>query len=169
MIDLNKLAAELHEAAVEKGFWDVEDAYIKHVAKMISELGEVVQADRAGIMYQPEDSISGKPEGVAVELADFVMMLLDLCVQCGVRLPDAPVSEWVEDRNENYILDTQAWELVCALNCELVAITDGGGNVCKLIAAVYEWLMVRDIDLWEIIRQKMKVNANREKLHGRLY
>ena len=54
MVDLNKLAAEIHEAAVKKGFWSVEDAEAKHIAKMHSELSEAVQADRAGIMYEVE-------------------------------------------------------------------------------------------------------------------
>ena len=80
MVDLNKLAAEIHEAALNKGFWSVEDAEEKHLAKMISELGEVVQADRAGIMYEVEHE-GAKPEGVVAELADFVMMALDYAAQ----------------------------------------------------------------------------------------
>lgn len=79
MFDLNKLAAEIHAAAVEKGFWDVEDAESKHIAKMISELGEIVQADRAGVMYEVEHD-GAKPEGVIAEIADFVMMTLDLAM-----------------------------------------------------------------------------------------
>ena len=39
MVDLKNLAAEIHEAAVKRGFWDIEDAEEKHLAKMISELG----------------------------------------------------------------------------------------------------------------------------------
>ena len=90
MIDLNKLADELHAAAVEKGFWAVDDAEEKHVAKMHSELSEAVQEDRCGrpLLYVDDievvDRITNpamfdgrKPEGVAAELADFVMMVLD--------------------------------------------------------------------------------------------
>jgi len=171
-IDLNKLAEELHAAAVEKGFWDVEDALEKHCAKMISELGEVVQADRAGIMYDPEDSISGKPEGVAVELADFVMMTMDMCISLEGSFPEDNIETWNQNKEAAAkIAEIPAYNLVGALTASLVSLGDiaDTGPMLHIVYAVYIWLKARGYDLWEIIRQKMKCNEDRPKLHGRLY
>lgn len=182
--NINELAAAIHEAAVAKGFWDVEDAEKKHLAKMISELGEVVQADRAGVMYEIERD-GGKPEGVVAELADFAMMALD----------------WLEvrstcDHNESYderytavamplhkykrgetpISYYDAYELVNLLACLLTYPLNSSSINDTVLMAMYEiiaciefWLKARGYDLWELIREKMAYNESRPKLHGRAY
>lgn len=165
-VNLNSLAAELYAAAVEKGFWDVEDAEIKHIAKMHSELSEAVQADRVGIMYNPEDSISGKPEGVAVELADFAMMVLDWAKQRGVEIVDfgevteyndVPLCRLVNNMHEGVVLVDNDW-------VDMVNVHYG-----FMVRSVEGWLKARNIDLWQIIDLKMKINRDRPKLHGRAY
>lgn len=177
MNNLNELAAQLHAAAVEKGFWDVEKADIKHIAKMHCELSEAVQADRAGIMYTPEDSISGKPEGVAVELADFVMMALDLCARMEIDIDGiiAPkMKEFQAVAMEDYKkaeLCTLVLECHSALTKATLAdiVTDVFVGMSIMIYGVEMWLGTRGFDLWALIEEKRKVNLNRPKLHGRLY
>lgn len=170
MIDLNKLAAEIHAAAVEKGFWDVENAYIKHIAKMHSELSEAVQADRAGIMYEVERD-GAKPEGVVAELADFVMMVLDLFAALNVELPEGSPSEWMtEPVEESTLLEFDLPTLVCALHSELCDAMYNAGQAHKMLVMPYMWLHARGYDLWQIIRRKMEYNKkNRGYLHGRAY
>ena len=171
MIDLNKLAAQIHDAAVNKGFWNVEDAMTKHLVKMVSELGEVVQADRAGVMFEI-DAFSGKPEGVAAELADLIMMLLDMCAQLGVSLPDEDIDSWIENKDKDAeIAKFTVPVLVVTLTATLVDMmyhNDDSGAL-EIIYAVYIWLRHRGFDLWEIIRHKMAYNEARPALHGRLY
>lgn len=176
-MDLNKLANELHEAAVEKGFWSVEDAEIRHVAKMLSELGEAVQADRVGIMYSPEDSISGKPEGVAVELGDFVMMALDFAARLEIDL-DRSLAHARDIYRSDAFGNIRAFslpEMVMMLAHAIDMLTNADKPVeidmayCSMICGPELWLEQRGYNLWEIIREKMKVNENRPKLHGRLY
>ena len=173
MIDLNKLAAEIHEAAVKKGFWDVEDAEEKHLAKMISELGEVVQADRAGIMYEIERD-GGKPEGVIAELADFVMMLLDYVAQHGATLPEEDISTWIEPECDDYLVwlrKATAYGLVLATTATFACLVDDGSasGILEMLYAVERWTLLRGFDLWDIIRQKMAYNESRPALHGRKY
>lgn len=171
MIDLNKLAAQIHDAAVNKGFWNVEDAMNKHLVKMVSELGEVVQADRAGVMFEI-DAFSGKPEGVAAELADLIMMQLDMCVQLEASLPDEDIDSWIENKDDDAeIAKLTVPELVAMLTVTLVDMTRHNDNSCilEIIYVVYIWLHHRGFDLWEIIRQKMAYNEARPALHGRLY
>lgn len=170
MVDLKALALELHEAAVEKGFWDVENAHIKHIAKMHSELSEAVQADRAGIMYEAERE-GAKPEGVVAELADFTMMLLDLFAALNAEFPEGSPSEWMtEPVEESELLKFDLPTMVCALHSELCDAVYNAEQAHKMLVMPYAWLHARGYDLWEIIRRKMEYNKhNRGYLHGRNY
>ena len=173
MIDLNKLATEIHAAAVEKGFWGVDDAMTKHLAKMHSELSEAVQADRAGVMFEVERE-GAKPEGVAAELADFVMMALDYITYImdddSEKLLSVDASiETTFDFNDIYL-----YHLVLALHEVVVDIANPQDcNVAKaFITAVHlpaQWLQARGFDIWDIILQKMEYNKTRPALHGRAY
>ena len=179
-MELNKLAAELHEAALAKGFWDVEDACKKHVVKMLSELGEVVQADRAGIMYEIERD-GAKPEGVAAELADFVMMALDFCAAMEIDIERMLIGityDSVRARVESEMRDSSIPDLVLMMDSALNTLTEpdpDGFNAfgTALLSVVYLprlWLELRGYDLFEIIRLKMEYNQkSRAYLHGRKY
>ena len=177
MIDLNKLAAEIHEAAVAKGFWDVEDAEEKHLAKMISELGEVVQADRAGVMYEIEHE-GAKPEGVVAEMADFVMMALEMYVHCKIDINSIvgvmPFDEYRASLGAE-IAERPAYSVVSLLDMALNAfvdcdsIADVKGCVLVTTYSVCCWVLEQGFDLWEVIRQKMEYNKSRPALHGRKY
>lgn len=173
-VGIQALADLLHETAVEKGFWDVEDALDKHVAKWRGELGEVIQADRMGMMYEVERD-GAKPEGVAAELADFVMMALDMYAQ--QKTPLVSVLEEVE-YNDALVKNIENSSLVTLVNTLYAASVDlTRANVDQVvkkaialtIRAPRIWLEHRGYDLWELIRQKMAYNASRPKLHGRAY
>ena len=174
MIDLNKLAAELHEAAVEKGFWDVEDAVEKHIAKMHSELSEAVQADRADIMYEVERN-GAKPEGVVAELADFVMMALDYLVQTDVTITDELSAKFEELANVPEAQNAaKACKLPQLVNSLHHAVCDAQNDDISMLLGglvfIHAWMSLRDYDLWEIIRTKMEYNQkSRAYLHGRKY
>lgn len=183
MVDLNKLAAELHAAAVKKGFWDVEEAEIKHIAKMHSELSEALQEDRCGRPMLYVDDIEAmeritdptvfdgrKPEGVAAELADFVMMVLDWAAASGDILLDTDATF----HRDATISALSLPELVCNMH-EMLALVDyvtmvpEGFMRTSIPYMISEWLEARGIDLWQIIRLKMEYNKSRPKLHGRAY
>ena len=174
MIDLNKLAEEIHAAAAEKGFWSVEDAEEKHIAKMHSELSEAVQADRAGIMYEVEHD-GAKPEGVAAELTDFVMMAFDLLAWEGLKTVER-FEEAVEEvlGDEESLCEVREGTLPVLVN-EMHAIVSRAVNDDELYllacaaVVVYMWLHARGYDLWQIIRAKMEYNKSRPALHGRAY
>ena len=191
MTDLNKLAEELHAAAVEKGFWDVEEAEIKHIAKMHSELSEAVQEDRCGrpMLYVDDIEVADgitdpaqfdgrKPEGVAAELADFVMMVLDFCSQ--VKLDPARVLHGIdyEAYRSKMYADVKSMSLPEFVLMQHRAIDDltypesiqaMGGVLLATTYGVQLWLEIRGYDLWQVIRLKMEYNRSRPALHGRLY
>lgn len=77
MQGLNKLASDIHEANVEKGFWDDHRPLTETTMLIVTELAEAVEEERAGrseLWFQPD----GKPEGVDIELIDALIRLLDL-------------------------------------------------------------------------------------------
>ena len=73
---LYKLAKEIHENAVAHGRWDEPRNLLEIVALCHSELSEAVEEYRAGrpMVWANED---GKPEGIATEMADCLIRILD--------------------------------------------------------------------------------------------
>lgn len=79
---LNELAAKINENAQVHGWWDNERTFGDIVALYHSELSEALEA------YRNHETmmhfVDGKPEGVAVEMIDCVIRILDWCSQVGI-------------------------------------------------------------------------------------
>ncbi|MHA1287792.1 MAG: hypothetical protein ACTSPB_10360 [Candidatus Thorarchaeota archaeon] len=81
-MSLNEMAKEVHEIAVEKGWWDEPRTFAELVALMHCELSEALEAFRDG---KPGATIiKGKPEGYIVELVDCMIRILDTLGHEGV-------------------------------------------------------------------------------------
>ncbi|GHU66537.1 hypothetical protein FACS1894184_04760 [Clostridia bacterium] len=126
---LNALAAEIHQTAIDHGWWDAPRGFPEVVALIHSELSEALEEHRAGRPNlwhvcevfckagkaintcgiddnncpradKPDDSDrccmrEYKPEGVAVELADAIIRILDYCAYVGIDI-DSVVREKME-------------------------------------------------------------------------
>lgn len=74
-LSLNEIAQEIHRNAVEHGFWDPAPSHAEILMLCTSELAESLEAFRRG-----EDLVwidDGKPEGIATEMVDCIIRLLD--------------------------------------------------------------------------------------------
>lgn len=74
---LNKWRDEIHQNAVNHGWWEEDRSFAETVALCHSELSEALEEDRADrdLIYIKD----GKPEGIAVEMADCLIRILDWC------------------------------------------------------------------------------------------
>lgn len=180
MTDLDLLAAEAHANAVAHGFYDDPDPD-RLFALMHAELSEAIEAERDGapICETVEDfdgSYHGKA-GICVELADYVLRLLDYAAYRGFAFagptPNVPTYEELP-RLVNALHD-----LTCDL-CRASLVLGGQGmqkawNTTELwiirasIEHVRLFLDEKGVDLWEVVREKMEYNKTRPYMHGKLY
>lgn len=92
-IDLNNiehLQRAAHDTAVRHGWWENPPSFPEVVALIHSEASEALEAYRDGLgpreIHFGED---GKPEGIAIELADIVIRVADYCEHAGISLAGA--------------------------------------------------------------------------------
>lgn len=110
---LNEFAAEVHALAVEKGWWENAPTFPEVITMIHCELSEAVQEYRDGkppVYYSCFNVAANggfcggkemvecdfefencpyrdeKPEGVAVELADAILRILDYCAFAGIDI-----------------------------------------------------------------------------------
>lgn len=100
MKTLNKLRDEIHEYAINKGFWDKERETGTLLMLCVSELAEAMEADRKDrysdlelIEKDKEDFIDFKwsfensiKDTFEDELADTIIRILDLCGAKGIDI-----------------------------------------------------------------------------------
>lgn len=100
---LNQLRDEIHQNAIEHGWWDEERSFGEIVALCHSELSEAIEEHRNGhlsteIYYSNEE----KPEGIPVELADCIIRILDYCGHEGIDIAQAVITKHEYNKTRPY-------------------------------------------------------------------
>ena len=76
---------EIHQVAVEHGWWSTDREFPEIAALIHSEVSEALEDYRLGLTYS-RYSPSGKPVGMDFELADIVIRVMDYCGADGIDL-----------------------------------------------------------------------------------
>ena len=95
MTGINEVAKDIHENAVQHGWWDEERGFPEVLALIHSELSEALEEYRDGRKPDEVYYCSGKPEGVPIELADAIIRILDYCAFAGIDIDKA-----ISDKHE---------------------------------------------------------------------
>lgn len=169
-ISLTKLAKECHEIAKSKGFWD-NPRSIDHCRGLaISELGEAINADRihgrasipdfltniqdgCGFKYSFELEIKNTFED---ELADFLIRVLDYTYHFKIPIKNLDVLDYK-------IKYSSFPEIVAYLSYFLNTSPDVALNI------FLKYCEENNIDILWLVKQKMKYNKTRVRLHGKKY
>lgn len=174
---------EIHDYAKGKGWWDSPRTLGALIALCHSELSEALVAYRGNdigpgitqVIY-----VEGKPEGVAVELADTVIRILDMA-----EYYQKDLSIWLEVSIEETINKAETYAAVYGLASENLTLPDYIAEAHRALSKAY-WpgsaldglylscciaviaVMSKryDIPLEEAIRVKMEYNRTRPYRHG---
>lgn len=166
-MDLHKFAQEVHEVAVEHGWWVPEPDKETMFALIHSEWSEAFEAYRNNMKIYALDE-DGEPYGVAVELIDGCLRILDYLAANGSTL--------IEADKDMRGLKASAITLPALVN-RLHILTVNAGD-CEdlsygrrlffgcIFRDVFKWLKSRDIIPEEVMHAKHKYNKTRPYRHG---
>ena len=191
MMKLNKFAQAVHENAVKHGWWDEERTFGEIIALCHSELSEALEELRTNrpMMYFVEtngfvvtdmsERKDEKPEGIAVELADCIIRVLDYfgkeeldvdalmqeamkAVMCDVpgRIYAATLGDCI---SRWHLLLSLAYACWCKASGTHASALRMARCVCEILA----WGKVTDgVDFETILDIKHEYNKTRPYRHG---
>ena len=206
MKTMREWAKEIHENAVAHGWWE-EDRTISEICALIhSELSEALEEARAArpMMYvmdeyngeyiqNPKYFGAKKPEGIAVELADAVIRMLDWMAHCGEEGRLDTVEEQGERIAAGYARsETEPEELpefvaylhdiVSVIHVRLMDIdkvrwsrrkkkrlTEAMAAAGSVVFLVNGWLRMQGVQLKEVMEIKHRYNKTRPYKHGKAF
>ncbi len=163
VVDFDSLTCVAHAMAVDKGWWEGERPAVECWVNFHAELSEAWEEYRCGRMatwYADSVSVlrSGgvlKPEGFWVEIGDLMIRIADYVGSRKTGVRPCGVVDYKGATLES--VSVMIWDLHL-----LVAEQEflGAVEVCEHFASFH------NVDLWSIIREKLRYNATRPHRHG---
>ncbi|MBQ9168888.1 MAG: hypothetical protein IJX67_10860 [Oscillospiraceae bacterium] len=195
----NKKAQEVHRNAVEHGWWETPRPIYEIINLCISELSEALEEARAGrpmaYVARMKDSIvwgenpyyyeedmrqwrsDEKPEGIATEMADCIIRILDYMGTVGFS-PEYFMAEAEKfyrpmEEAKNLILTIAHCELRLSQAFSCSIYDSGIEAICIRMAGclnlILKWAEANDVDIERILELKHQYNTTREYKHGKKF
>ena len=175
-----ELIKEIHENAVAHGWWEGERDIAEIYALIHSELSEALEEYRSGkeMIYY----VDGKPEGIAVELMDGVIRILDLYGQNGITFTRSTVQQIARaTKQANPLLNKQTplVEIIAAAHSLTAKAGDlmlrgitpkvalGALEACA--GLVMWWVDAHGENPEKILEEKHQYNLTRPYKHGKKF
>lgn len=176
---LNELTQKAHQNAVKHGFWSGRESNEHAIALIITEIAEMIEADRKGhhadmVSYQQLSKTGGFDKEafdmfvdhtVECEMADAVLRLHDLAGAIRLDFDKMRESNYHRDF-ERFSFTENAYGLIKGLTAPNHSLES------RIVFAIYylhDWADYMGIDLEEIISLKMYYNEGRPINHGKKY
>lgn len=187
---LLELVSRAYGTAKEHGFHDVERSNAHFMMLVLSEIGEMVEADRKNrradmnrydVLMQGDRPftfafIESIKDTMEDELADVVIRLLDFTGKRGIDL--GVCEDGIVDMQDTFV-DTFGKMSVCEQSFYLsrcIATIDDNVTekdlpilVGSALAFCNEFATFHGIDLWRHVEMKMRYNETRQRMHGKNY
>lgn len=197
---VNDLALMVHQNAKEHGWWDEDRSLYEIIALIHSEWSEALEearADRPNVykLYIGTDSVDcryitpdeadyaalhTKPEGIAVELIDGVIRILDVFGKGCLELEDPKTGEpstfealWGENGADDEDVPDNVAELIALLHAHTsnIIIDDEHDtlNLVQAMSMALIWIHRQGIDPLKLLMEKHEYNAKRPYKHGKKF
>lgn len=192
MQNLNELSKAVHENAVKHGWWETHPSVEHCLMLVVTEVAEMVEADRAGRYSNLEKTNIGKATNtmrenlreaietaknfprvfesfikntVEDEMADVVIRLLDLAGRMGIDFERMSENRY-HRAFDKFEFAENAFALTKGLCRENINIFK---RIQFGISFVENWANARGFLLQWHVQQKMRYNATRPFKHGKKY
>lgn len=202
MLNLNEFARQVHENAKKHGFWESKITGGELVAWLHSELSESYEEHRLNhpmVWYSCTDANGAKqeycgkngicttkfscayrnpkPEGIAVELIDVCLLILDYVSAVGIHMENCcsirSMIDLLSDECRWSIQSMHFPDFIAQMHMEVSAayqMNSPEGFVHALLPTqgmIFYWIEAEGLDPEAILLEKFHYNENRPYKHGR--
>lgn len=179
MLNIAEFTTAVHKNAVDHGWWEDEREYDEVISLIHSEWSEALESYRNNepmVWYQEKDGHQ-KPEGIAVELIDGCIRILDLAGKMNYPMGDISVKRSVLEAPAAVDkMNVTKLIAICHLSTSSAFhhfIQNNKPDAVKAMAelvgcvfVVFRWMRTNGLDYEAIIKEKHEYNITRPYRHG---